>query len=435
MCNLRRVLGVAAALGIAGFLVLGIVPAASAAPVSIVINGMTFTADDSDPAAGATLTGYLPGPTAVTIPTAIPIGAQIYEVSAIAQFAFYNLGLTSVILPGQLDSIGDDAFANNALTAITLPSTLTTVGTEAFLNNQIVTVAIPDSVTTLGAEAFLQNALTSVSIGSGLTTLAFDVFASNHLSAVDIPPGVTTIGSQAFFDNALTTITVVGSVTSIGSFAFGANHLTSVNLGAPLASIAYSAFNTNELTSVTLPPTLTSMADAVFIGNPDLASVVFTGLPPTTFFGAGPSSSLGTAPGIVVGYLTGLSAAETPGGFPNPWQGFATQELVTTTFDMAGHGAQLDPQLSPIGDAPTKPVAPTQAHWIFKGWYTDAALTVPADFTDALTTNQTLFARWDPELAVTGGTINYAALWAGILSALVGAGLVFWSRRRHAVDR
>ena len=224
---------------------------------------------------------------------------------------------------------------------------------------------------------------------------------------------------------------IVGSVTSIGTFAFSSNNLTSVTLGAPLASIGYSAFNTNDLTTVTFPPTLVSLGSTAFIGNPDLTSFVFTGAPPTTFTPAGPTSSLGTASGIVVGYLTGLGAAETAGGFGNPWQGFATQELVTTTYDLDGHGAQLDPALTPIGDSPTEPSAPTEAHWMFKGWYTDSALTTRADFTDPLTTNQTLFARWDPELAVTGQTINYSALWAAILSASLGTGLVLVSRRRR----
>jgi uncharacterized repeat protein (TIGR02543 family) len=430
MCNLRRLLGVAAAVGVAGFLVLGIVPAASAAGVSTVIDGMTFTADDSAVGAGATLTAYS-GPTDVTIPTAIPIGSQIYEVTAIGDFAFNNTGLTSVVLPSQLQSIGVDAFSQNSLTAITLPDGLTTISDEAFLGNEITTVTIPDSVTTLGSEAFLQNALTSVSIGSGLSTLGFDVFATNHLSAVSIPPTVTTIGAQAFYDNLLTTVTVAGSVTSIGSFAFAANHLTTVTLGAPLTTVAYSAFNTNDLTSVTFPSTVTSIGDTAFIGNPNLTSAIFDGMPPTTFTGAGGSSSLGTASGIVVGYLFGHSATETPGGFPNPWQGFATQELVTTTFDMGGHGAQVAPQLDPIGSPAVKPVAPSEAQWIFRGWYNDAALTTPANFTAALAGNQTLFARWDPELAVTGVAINYEALWGAILSAIVGIGLVCWSSRRR----
>lgn len=67
------------------------------------------------------------------------------------------------------------------------------------------------------------------------------------------------------------------------------------------------------------------------------------------------------------------------------------------------------------GDLPSKPVAPTDAPWVFKGWYTDAALTHPADFTATLNSNQTFFARWDPELASTGGTINYTALWGAVV--------------------
>ncbi|HMH59089.1 MAG TPA: InlB B-repeat-containing protein [Galbitalea sp.] len=88
-------------------------------------------------------------------------------------------------------------------------------------------------------------------------------------------------------------------------------------------------------------------------------------------------------------------------------------------------GFAIDPQRIPDGDAPTRPLAPTATLWTFKGWYTDAALTTPADFTDPLTADQILFARWDPTLAVTGGTINYGALWAGAVAVSLGALLLF----------
>jgi uncharacterized repeat protein (TIGR02543 family) len=269
---------------------------------------------------------------------------------------------------------------------------------------------VPNSVTALGQASFELNNLTSVSIGTGITLLRFAVFESNPLTSVVIPPNVTVIVQQAFADDQLTSVDFQGPITYIGP----------------------NAFLNNILTSVTFPATVTDI-EVAFLGNPALTSFTFLGPPPTTFQAAGGPGSLDDASGITANYLWANDAAQTPGGFTSPtWQGYNTQELVTTTFNLNGHGAAIDPQRIPDRDAPTAPVAPAATQWVFKGWYTDAALTTPADFTDPLAADQTLFARWDPTLAVTGVTISYGALWAAAVAVSLGALLLVWTRRRRA---
>ena len=407
MCNLRRVIGLAAALGIAGFLVLGIVPAASAAGVSVSVNGMWFGADDTDVAAGASVEGFSgPATASLVIPDAVTINGIDYEVTSIEPNAFRN---------------------QPTLTSVTLPNGLLDIGAQAFRFDGLTSVVIPDSVTTMGLWAFEQNALTSVVIGNGLVVIPAGGFQDNQISSLTIGTGVTTILAQAFLDNQLTAVTIGGSVTDIGTYAFAANALTSVTLLAPLTTIEQSAFQTNNLTSVTLPATVTSIGAVAFWDNANLTSVTFLGPAPTTFSDTNNGESLGDAVGLVVHYLG------TNGGFTFPdWMGYGTTFVATASFDLNGHGAAVASQTVQPGDLPSKPAAPTDAPWVFKGWFTDAALTHPADFTATLNSNQTFFARWDPELASTGWTINYGALWSGILSSIVGVGLVLWSRRRRA---
>ncbi|MDQ1546090.1 MAG: hypothetical protein QOH69_994 [Actinomycetota bacterium] len=405
----RRPVFAVAIVVVSAWLILGLVPAASAAVVTTVAGGMTFTADDTNVAAGATVTAYTPGPTSVVIPSTVVINAQTYNVTGVGVQAFMTKGLTSVVLPATLTSIGTRAFRNNSLTAISLPPGLLTIGDQAFLFNQIGSVVIPDSVTDVGQAAFESNNLSSVTIGTGITLIRFAVFESNPLTSVVIPPNVTVIVQQAFTDD----------------------QLTSVDFQGPLTYIGPNAFLNNNLTSVTFPATVTDI-EVAFVGNPSLTSFTFLGPPPTTFQAAGGPGSLDGAPGITVNYLWANDVAQTAGGFTTPnWQGYNTQELVTTTFNLNGHGNAIDPQRIPDGDAPAKPLAPTATQWTFKGWYTDAALTVPASFTDPLTADQTLFARWDPTLAVTGGTINYGALWAGAVAVSLGVLLMIWARRRR----
>lgn len=66
----------------------------------------------------------------------IPDGTPSGElVTGIAPGAFKGLGLTKVILPKHLETIGEEAFAENNLTSVTLPDTITKVAANAFAGN------------------------------------------------------------------------------------------------------------------------------------------------------------------------------------------------------------------------------------------------------------------------------------------------------------
>ena len=97
---------------------------------------------------------------------------------------------------------------------------------------------------------------------------------------------------------------------------------------------------------------------------------------------------------------------------------------VTLAFVADGHGATVPTENVVVGTAPTKPADPTASGYAFKGWFTDSALTTPADFTAPLTAATTFYAKWLPSLAATGGAPNQAELPIGIGTLVVGAGLL-----------
>ena len=69
----------------------------------------------------------------------------------------------------------------------------------------------------------------------------------------------------------------------------------------------------------------------------------------------------------------------------------------TVTFDMQGHGEQIESQLVTTGSTATKPGDPVADGYTFDGWFTDAECTTPYDFeTGAITENTTLYAKWTP---------------------------------------
>ena len=67
----------------------------------------------------------------------------------------------------------------------------------------------------------------------------------------------------------------------------------------------------------------------------------------------------------------------------------------TISFDMNGHGTQVDAQTVNEGAKATKPAAPKAEGYIFKGWYADENLTNEFDFETEIKGNTTIYAKWE----------------------------------------
>ena len=107
-----------------------------------------------------------------------------------------GLGITSVVIPSTVKSIGNRAFVNNQITEVVIPSSVTSIGKDAFSNNQLVSLTISGSV---GASAFRNNKLTTLTLLDGVVSIDLGAFSDNQLTEVIIPSSVTSIGRGAFF--------------------------------------------------------------------------------------------------------------------------------------------------------------------------------------------------------------------------------------------
>ena len=69
------------------------------------------------------------------------------------------------------------------------------------------------------------------------------------------------------------------------------------------------------------------------------------------------------------------------------------------TYNMMGHGTQVDPQSVPEGDLLTKPTVVEPEGWAFVGWYKENTLENEWDFTTDVmgTSDMTLYAKWEDE--------------------------------------
>ena len=81
-----------------------------------------------------------------------------YVIKSLAeQMKIEGLGITSVIIPNTVISIGTSAFEDNKLTNVTIPSSVTLIAGFAFAYNKITSITFPDTLITLGCNVFYGN--------------------------------------------------------------------------------------------------------------------------------------------------------------------------------------------------------------------------------------------------------------------------------------
>jgi uncharacterized protein (TIGR02145 family)/uncharacterized repeat protein (TIGR02543 family) len=76
-----------------------------------------------------------------------------------------------------------------------------------------------------------------------------------------------------------------------------------------------------------------------------------------------------------------------------------TINVYTVTFNSQG-GSAVASQNVNYNSTASSPTAPTQAGFIFAGWYSDQTVTVPFIFTTPITSSITLYAKWTPVYTV-----------------------------------
>lgn len=138
-------------------------------------------------------------------------------------------------------------------------------------------------------------------------------------------------------------------------------------------------------------------------------------------------------------------------------------KLVTVSFDLCGHGgANISSQTFVSGNKASEPTAPKEDGWVFGGWYTEKGCQYRFSFDSAVTSDITLYAKWDrvttvitapvatptpsPAPAATAtktATVKNAAIpqtsdafpMEGLLALLavgaVGFGAAGWLRKKH----
>ena len=198
----------------------------------------------------------------------IPDKIEIYPVEIIGEYLFQNQSkLKSVEIPEGIKEIRWNAFENcEALETVQFPTSLTTICECAFWNTGLTSVVLPDSIRVIEDYAFyscMQLTNLTLSFTSNLDV----IFDMTVVTTVTLMEGVTVIAESAFDGaEALNSITLPSTLAMIKPYAFWeCAALESIILPDGVASIGANAFeNCYALRNVTMPEGLMLLSEYAF---------------------------------------------------------------------------------------------------------------------------------------------------------------------------
>ena len=214
----------------------------------------------------------------------LTIGVGLSQIPA---YAFQSSGISSLILPDNIQKIGNGAFHScENLSSITFGNALKEIGEKSFcLCSNLRELNVPKQVETLYSDSFSycplqtisvpafameflpKTELVKVDIYSGTKILKSSFSGCAQLTSISLCETITVIGDNAFTKcTGLTQITLPNSITTIEEAAFlGCTALTEVVLSNSLTAIGNSAFaECTDLTEIVLPNSLTTIGSFVF---------------------------------------------------------------------------------------------------------------------------------------------------------------------------
>lgn len=302
-------------------------------------------------------------------------------------------------------AIGHAAFFNSAVTSVTIPDSVTSIDDNAFgFCSQLTNISIPNSVTYIGFSAFAHcTSLKSITLPSSLSSISEALFSGcSQLTTIHIPDSVPSIQSYAFYHcRNLETIRIPVSVTLIETDAFA---------GCPSSmTVTYSGSKTrwdkitgkDQLLNI---PLVCNKLEATFTADG-------TTFAPTQTIDRGGKFTEPAAPSkenhTFAGWYNGdekfVFDADTTNA-PNVLELVAKWDINKYTVKfVSDHGSFAD-QTIEHGETikPDKLTIPEVEGYTFDGWYTED--NTKFDFTKPITSNTTVYAKWEKNAPVLPDT-------------------------------
>lgn len=297
---------------------------------------------------------------------------------------------TVVVIPSKIngftvETIGHGAFERSAVTSVTIPDSVTAIHDGAFANcSQLTNISIPNSVKSIGFSAFEHcTSLKSITLPSSLSFISGALFLGcSQLTTIHIPVSVTSIGNNAFADcPSLMTVTYPGSKTQWDDITKGRN----------------SDVLENHLICAMLEATFTADGESISTQTIDRGGK-FTEP-------AAPSKENHTFAGWYNGDEKFDFDADTTKA-PNVLNLVAKWDINKYTVQfVSDHGSFAD-QTIEYGETikTDKLTIPEVEGYTFDDWYTDNTYSTKFDFTQPITGDTKVYAKWEKNAPVLPDT-------------------------------
>ena len=303
----------------------------------------------------------------------------------------YNGAAADVTIPSRyqgkpVTTIGHAAFFNSAVTSVTIPDSVTSISDEAFINcPKLTNISIPNSVTYIGFSAFSScTSLKSITLPSSLSFISGALFLGcSQLTTIHIPVSVTSIGNNSFADcPSLMTVTYPGSKTQWDAISKGSNNDVLEN---KLVCNQLEATFTADGTTFAQPQTINRGEKFTKPAEPPKENHTFAGWDngDEKFDFDADTTNAPNVLNLVAKWDINKYTVQ----FVSEHGSFEDQTIE--------HGKPIDTD---------KLTIPTVEGYTFDGWYADEDRTIEFDFTQPITSNTTVYAKWEKNAPVLPDT-------------------------------
>lgn len=311
---------------------------------------------------------------------------------------------TVVVIPSKIngvpvETIGNTAFQNSAVTSVTIPDSVTAIYSGAFANcSQLTNISIPNSVTFIGFSTFEHcTSLKSITLPSSLSSISEALFfGCSQLTTIHIPDSVSSIQSYAFYHcGNLETIRIPVSVTSIGNNAF-ADCPSLMTVTYPGSKTQWDDITKGSNSDVLENNLICAKLEATFTADG-------TTLAPAQTIDRGGKFTEPAAPSKENHTFAGWYNGDEPFDFdadttnaPNVLKLVAKWDINQYTVKfVSDHGSFKDQTIEHVKPIETdKLTIPEVEGYTFDGWYADDTYSTEFDFTQPITGDTTIYAKW-----------------------------------------
>ncbi len=184
----------------------------------------------------------------------------------------YEKGYEGLTING-FSNKGKEKFKNNK--KIEFPGEyngekIAAIGTASFASMGIESIKISGDINTIGLEAFRGNEIKNLELPEGIEFIAMSAFENNQIETLILPESLTVVRNKAFMNNKLNKLVLPDNIKKLHAYSFADNEIADVKLPKNLEEIEGNAFDTNKIERVYVPDSLIILDRDSFYNNPGI---------------------------------------------------------------------------------------------------------------------------------------------------------------------